>query len=189
MTRSLPGARDRTIVLVGLMGAGKSAIGRRLAQRLGLSFVDADAEVEAAAGCTISEIFDRHGETAFRDGEQRVIARLLDNPRHVLATGGGAFIDPPTRAMIREKAISIWLRASLDLLLARVKRRDHRPLLRAGKPRQILGRLMRERYPIYAEADITVESVDGPHEDVVGAILAALPHACVPLRKAGGDSR
>jgi shikimate kinase len=172
-TAALP-APPRTIVLVGLMGVGKSNIGRRLAARLGLPFVDADAEIEAAAGETIEEIFRRRGEAAFRDGERRVIARLLDGPIHVLAAGGGAFMDPQTRARIRERGISVWLRADIDVLLARVARRDNRPLLKAGDPRTILTELMEKRYPIYAEADITVDSVEGPPESTLGRVIAAL---------------
>ncbi len=172
-TAALP-APPRTIVLVGLMGVGKSNIGRRLAARLGLPFVDADAEIEAAAGETIEEIFRRRGEAAFRDGERRVIARLLDGPIHVLAAGGGAFMDPQTRARIRESGISVWLRADIDVLLARVARRDNRPLLKAGDPRTILTELMEKRYPIYAEADITVDSVEGPPESTLGRVIAAL---------------
>ena len=164
----------RSIVLVGLMGAGKSAIGRRLATRLGMPFVDADAEIERAAGCSIEDIFEIHGEEAFRDGERRVIARLLARPPHVLATGGGAFMDPETRAAVRARSISIWLRADLDLLAARVSRRGNRPLLAGGEPRPILQRLIGERYPIYAEADIVVDSVDGPHEQTLQAVLNAL---------------
>lgn len=164
----------RSIVLVGLMGAGKSAIGRRLATRLGMPFVDADTEIELAAGCSIEDIFEMHGEQAFRDGERRVIARLLARPPHVLATGGGAFMDPDTRAVIRARCISIWLRADLDLLVARVSRRGNRPLLADGEPRTILQRLINERYPIYAEADIVVDSVDGPHEQTLQAVLGAL---------------
>ena len=150
-----------SIVLVGLMGAGKSCIGRRLATRLGLTFTDADTEIEAAAGCSIEEIFERHGEAAFRDGERRVIARLLNGPGRVLATGGGAYMDPRTRAQVREHAISVWLRADLDLLHRRTSRRDTRPLLKRGNPLEILNRLMTERYPVYAEADVTVVSDDG----------------------------
>ena len=164
----------RSIVLVGLMGAGKSAIGRRLATRLGMPFVDADTEIERAAGCSIEDIFEIHGEEAFRDGERRVIARLLARPPHVLATGGGAFMDPETRAAVRARSISIWLRADLDLLTARVSRRGNRPLLADGEPRPILQRLIGERYPIYAEADIVVDSVDGPHEQTLQAVLNAL---------------
>ena len=146
------------------MGAGKTCIGRRLAAALGLEFIDADAEIEAAAGCSIEDIFERHGEAAFRDGERRVIARLLDQPAHVLATGGGSFMDPDTRALIKRRGISLWLRADLPLLVKRTARRNNRPLLKRGDPREILDRLMKERYPIYAEADITVDSQDGPPE-------------------------
>jgi shikimate kinase len=164
----------RSIVLVGPMGAGKSNIGRRLATRLRLPFVDADTEIEAAAGETIEEIFQNHGESYFRDGERRVIQRLLDGPIHVLATGGGAFMDPQTRARIRERAVSIWLRADLELLLARVGRRDNRPLLKDGDRRAILGALIEQRYPIYAEADITVDSLEGPPELTLTQVVAAL---------------
>jgi shikimate kinase len=164
----------KTIVLVGLMGAGKSSIGRRLAQALALPFTDADAEIEAAAGLTVEEIFTREGEAGFRTGERRVIARLLDNPIQVLATGGGAFMDAATRALMRERAITVWLRADVDLLLARVSRRNNRPLLKTGDPRAVLERLIAERYPIYAEADITVDSLDGPPEATLEQILAAL---------------
>jgi shikimate kinase len=167
-------APPRTLVLVGLMGAGKTNIGRRLAARLRLDFVDADAEIEAAAGESIEEIFRRHGEPSFRDGERRVIARLLDGPVRVLATGGGAFMDPQTRARIRERGISIWLRADLDLLLARVARRDNRPLLKADAPRAVLAALIEKRHPIYAEADIVVDSVDGPPELTLTCVLDAL---------------
>ncbi|MBM3557017.1 MAG: shikimate kinase [Alphaproteobacteria bacterium] len=168
---------QRPIVLVGLMGAGKSSIGRRLAQRLGVAFVDADEEIEKAAGMTISEIFDHDGEAVFRDGERRVIARLLTGPVGVLATGGGAFMDPNTRTLIRDKAISIWLKAELEVLLKRVLRRSNRPLLRNGDPRDILRKLMNQRYPVYAEADITVETGEGPHEAVIDTIVAALERA------------
>ena len=164
----------RTVALVGLMGAGKTSIGKRLAQRLGLPFVDADAEIEAAAGCTIEEIFERHGESGFRDGERRVIARLLSEPPHVLATGGGAFMDPATRALLRERAVTVWLRADLELMLARVARRNNRPLLKAGEPRAVLERLIAARYPVYAEADITVDSDDSPPEAMVERVMAAL---------------
>ncbi len=167
-------AVPRTIVLVGLMGAGKSAIGRRLAQRLGLPFVDADAEIERAAGQTIEEIFAAHGEAAFRDGERRVIARLLADPVHVLSTGGGAFMDPQTRALIAERGISIWLKAELDVLLRRTARRTNRPLLNQGDPAQVLAALMAKRYPVYATADITVESTDGPPETTVQRVIDAL---------------
>jgi len=164
----------KSIVLVGLMGAGKSSIGKRLAQALALPFADADAEIEAAAGATIEEIFAREGEASFRNGERRVIARLLDNPIQVLAAGGGAFMDPTTRALIRARAISIWLRADLELLLARVSRRNNRPLLHTGDRRSVLARLMAERYPIYAEADLVVDTIDGPPEVTLGHVLDAL---------------
>lgn len=177
----------RTIVLIGLMGAGKSCIGRRLAALLGLNFVDADTEIERAAGCTIDEIFERHGEAAFRDGERRVIQRLLGQAVQVLATGGGSFMDPDTRAAIQEQAVSVWLRADLDLLLKRTGRRNNRPLLKRGDPRTILEQLMAERYPIYAEADIVVDSADGPPEVTVERMRAAVesyltgsPGAAVP---------
>jgi shikimate kinase len=169
-----PPLPERSLVLVGLMGAGKSAIGKRLAARLGIPFVDADTEIEAAAGRTIEEIFAEHGEAHFRDGERRVIARLLEGPVHVLATGGGAFMDPETRARIRAHGLSIWLRADLDVLVRRVRKRSNRPLLKQGDPREILARLMAVRYPVYAEADITVDSADVAHEVVVEAILKAL---------------
>jgi shikimate kinase len=164
----------RTIVLVGLMGAGKSCIGRRLAQQLDLPFLDADREIEAAAGCTVAEIFEAHGERAFRDGERRVILRLLDGPPHVLATGGGAFMDPETRAAIRAKAISIWLRADLDLMVKRVSRRNDRPLLKGVDAREKLASLIEQRYPTYAEADLVVDSIDAPPEETVAAVRRAL---------------
>ena len=164
----------KTIVLIGLMGAGKSCIGRRLAAVLGTEFIDADAEIEAAAGCTIEQIFESHGEAAFRDGERRVIARLLGQAPHVLASGGGAFADPETRAAIRSGGISIWLRADLDILLRRTGRRHNRPLLKRGDPREILQTLMAQRYPAYAEADITVDSADGPPEVTLNRVLDAL---------------
>ena len=174
MTIVHPPPIDRTIVLVGLMGAGKSTVGRRLAAKLGLTFVDADEEIEKAAGCSIEDIFDIHGETAFRAGERRVIVRLLENPVHVLATGGGTFMDPDTRAHIRENAISVWLRVDLDLLVKRTSRRGNRPLLKQGDPREVLARLIAERYPVYEEAEIIVDSGDGPHETVVQKILERL---------------
>jgi shikimate kinase len=167
-------AVDRPLVLVGLMGAGKSCIGRRLAQRLRLPFIDADREIEQAAGCSIPEIFARHGEQAFRDGERRVILRLLESPPFVLATGGGAFMDPRTRAVIREKAISVWLRADLDLLVRRTGRRGDRPLLQVDDPRAKLAELITTRHPIYAEADLTVDSQDGPPDATLERVLAAL---------------
>jgi len=165
---------DRPIVMVGMMGAGKSAIGRRLAQRLGLPFVDADAEIERAAGATIEEIFEKHGEAVFRDGERRVIARLLDGPVGVLATGGGAFMDPETRKRIRSRAVTVWLKADIETILERVARRGHRPLLKNGDPREILTRLMAQRNPIYAEADITVETGNTPTAATVERVIEAL---------------
>lgn len=161
-------------MLVGLMGAGKSSIGRRLATRLGMPFKDADAEVEAAAGCSIEEIFERFGEAAFRDGERRVIRRLLSEPPHVLATGGGAFMDPETRSLIRAEAISVWLRADLELLVARTSRRSHRPLLKQADPREVLSRLIEERYPVYGEADIVVDTDESPQDVMVDRVMAGL---------------
>ncbi len=174
MTAAPPFRVAKTVALVGLMGAGKSSIGRRLAQRLGLPFIDADSEIEAAADATIEEIFQRHGEAAFRDGERRVIARILDGPVHVLATGGGAFMDASTRAVIGARAISVWLRADIELMLARVGRRNNRPLLKGGDPRAVLEQLIAQRYPIYAQADITIDSVDGPPEATLERVMAAL---------------
>jgi shikimate kinase len=165
---------ERSIVLVGLMGAGKSTVGRRLASVLRLPFHDADQEIETAAGCSISDFFERYGEPAFRDGERKVIARLLAGPRHVLATGGGAFMDPTTRALIKAEGLSVWLRANIDLLMERVTKRPTRPLLKNDDPRGTMERLMAERYPVYAEADITVDSNGGPHDTVVQNILSQL---------------
>jgi shikimate kinase len=165
---------ERSLVLVGLMGAGKSTVGRRLGNALRLPFHDADQEIEAAAGCSISDFFERYGETAFRDGERKVIARLLTGPRHVLATGGGAFMDPATRALIKQLGFSIWLRADITLLMERVTKRPTRPLLKNGDPRATMERLMAERYPVYAEADLTVDSNGGPHDTVVQQILSHL---------------
>jgi shikimate kinase len=164
----------RSIVLVGMMGAGKSSIGRRLAARLGLPFIDADNEIEERAGMTIPDLFEMHGEAYFRAGEARVLARLLDGGPQVLATGGGAFMNEQTRALIREKGISVWLRAEFDLLLRRIKRRSDRPLLKADDPAARLQALIEERYPIYAEADLTVHSREVPHETIVEEIIAAL---------------
>ena len=165
---------NKTVALVGMMGAGKSSIGRRLAARLSTPFRDADSEIETAAGCSVSEIFERYGEAAFRDGERRVIARLLGEPPHVLATGGGAFMDPETRARLKEKAVSVWIKAPVALLLQRVQRRDTRPLLRNGDPKETLMRLLAQREPVYAEADITFESEDAPHHVAVDRIILAL---------------
>jgi shikimate kinase len=169
-----PALNRRTIVLVGLMGSGKSSIGRRLAAALGMPFRDADAEVEAAAGQTIPEIFASLGEPAFREGERRVISRLLDEPPHVLATGGGAFMNDETRALIQQKAISVWLKAEIEVLARRVARKDNRPLLAGRDPVQVLSDLAAVRYPIYAQADITVETGDTPHKASVDAVIAAL---------------
>ncbi len=173
-SQSIRAHLDRTLVMVGLMGAGKSAIGKRLAQSLSLPFVDADKEIEEAAGCTIPEIFARFGESAFRDGERRVITRLLDGPPCVLATGGGAFMDETTRAKIKRSGLSIWLRAELDTLVRRTARRNNRPLLNAGDPREILAKLMAVRYPVYAEADLTVDSADAPPEITTQRVIEAL---------------
>ncbi|MEE9140581.1 MAG: shikimate kinase [Alphaproteobacteria bacterium] len=174
MTASPPPRIPKTIVLIGMMGAGKTCIGRRLAARLGLSFVDADSKIAEAAGCSITDIFAVHGEAAFRDGERRVIARLLEEPVHVLATGGGVFMDERIREKIRERGISVWLRVDIDLLLRRVSRRNTRPLLEKGDRRRILEKLMAERYPKYAEADIIVDSVEAPPEATVDRVLQAL---------------
>jgi shikimate kinase len=164
----------RSIVLIGMMGAGKSSVGRRLGARLGLPFVDADTEIETAAGMTISEIFARHGEPAFRSGEARVIERLLDSGPQVLATGGGAYMNGNTRAVIRDKAVSLWLKAEHDVLMRRIKRRGDRPMLKTADPAETLQLLMTERSPFYAEADLTVESRDVPHMTVVEEIVAQL---------------
>jgi shikimate kinase len=164
----------RSIVLVGMMGAGKSSIGRRLAARLELAFVDADSEIEQAAGMSISEIFDSKGEPYFRAGEARVIARLLESGPQVLATGGGAFMNADTRALIRERGVSVWLKAEPDLLMRRIKRRNDRPLLQTDDPAARLQQLIEERYPVYAEADLTVLSRDVAHELIVEEIVSAL---------------
>jgi len=164
----------RSIVLVGMMGAGKSSVGRRLGARLGIPFQDADIEIEKAAGMTIPEIFATRGEPYFRAGEARVIARLLESGPQVLATGGGAFMNPGTRAAIRQKGISVWLKAEFDVLMRRVKRRADRPLLQSPDPGETLRILMAERSPTYAEADIVVESRDVAHEAVVDEVLGAV---------------
>ena len=164
----------RSIVLVGMMGAGKTSVGRRLAHRLAVPFVDADIEIEAAAGMTIPEIFATYGEPYFRSGEVRVIARLLDGGPQVLATGGGAYMNADTRANIRSKGVSIWLKAELDVLLKRVKRRTDRPLLKTADPAATLAKLIEQRYPVYAEADITVQSFEVPHDSMVDTIIGVL---------------
>ncbi|HEX8655794.1 MAG TPA: shikimate kinase [Allosphingosinicella sp.] len=168
---------DRPIVLVGLMGAGKSTVGKRLARRLELPFVDADEEIERAADRSIAEIFDSFGEATFRDGERRVIARLIESGPKVLATGGGAFLNEETRALILERCIAIWLDAGIETLAERVGRRDHRPLLRGKEPRVALGALAAQRNPVYAEAHLRVSTEPVPHEEVVERIVAALASA------------
>jgi shikimate kinase len=166
---------DRSIVLIGMMGVGKSSIGRRLGARLGIPFVDADAEIERAAGMSIADIFARHGEAAFRSGEARVIARLLNSGPQVLATGGGAVMDPATRALIRERGVSVWLSAEFELLLRRIsKRKAERPMLQTADPAATLRELLATREPIYAQADLTVESREVPHDAVVAEILERL---------------
>ncbi len=164
----------RPVILVGLMGAGKSTVGRRLASTLGLPFIDSDNEIVEAAGCSIADIFETYGEAIFRDLEQRVLIRLVNSEPCVIATGGGAFISPIIRQAIKEKGISIWLKASLDVLLDRVSRRDTRPLLKTGDKGIILSKLMDERYPIYAQADIMIDSDLGLHDTIVESILTAL---------------
>ncbi|MGH6832678.1 MAG: shikimate kinase [Methyloceanibacter sp.] len=175
----------RSIVLIGLMGAGKTAVGRRLANRLDLPFIDADTEIEMAAGASVSEIFAEHGESYFRQGERKVIARLLEGGPQVLATGGGAYMNPETRANIKARGLSVWLKADLKVLLKRVGRRDSRPLLTAGEPEKVMKKLMEERYPVYESADVTVESRDVPHEVIVGAVIDALAVKLGCAAKAG----
>lgn len=177
-SKDIEAARDfvagRPIVLVGLMGAGKTSIGRRLAEKLGLEFVDADHEIEAAAGQSIPEIFEQHGEAYFREGERRVIARLMDGGPQVLATGGGAFMNEETRARIKAQALSVWLKADLTLLMKRVSKRNDRPLLKADDPEAVMRALMDARYPVYAEADVTVESRDVQHQQMVNEVVRTL---------------
>ena len=165
---------QRSIVLVGMMGAGKSTIGRRLSARLGLPFLDADAEIELAHRLSIPDIFEKYGEPYFRDGEVRVIARLLESGPAVIATGGGAVMRQETRDRIREKAISIWLKASSDVIMRRVKRRSDRPLLQTADPEATVERLIREREPVYGQADVTIWSRDVPHEKIVDECMEAL---------------
>jgi len=164
----------RSLVLVGLMGCGKSSVGRRLAARLDVPFLDADDEIERAAHKSIPEIFADHGEASFRDGERRVIRRILQNGPQVLATGGGAYMNAETRAAIRAGGIAIWLRAELPVLMRRVLKRDNRPLLKVTDPEAVMRQLMEVRYPIYAEADMVIESRDVPHEVIVDEIVAML---------------
>ena len=170
----IPDWRRRPIVLVGLMGVGKTTVGRRLARLLDRSFVDADDEIERAAGLSIAEIFDRFGEEYFRDGERRVIARLMTGSRGVIATGGGAFMNAETRASILKNALAVWLDADIDTLVERVMRRDTRPLLRNGDPEEILRDLARTRNPVYAAAHVHVTGNDSPHDETVRAILTAI---------------
>ena len=165
---------DRPIVLVGLMGAGKSTVGRRLAKRLGLPFVDSDAAIEDAAGYSAAEIFERFGEADFRDGERRLVARLIDGDVRVIATGGGAYVDPRTRELLNQRAITVWLDAPVEVLAERTGRRDTRPLLRNGDPKDTLQRLAEERGSAYAEAHIRIRSGNGAHRDVVESIIQAL---------------
>jgi shikimate kinase len=174
----------RSIVLVGMMGAGKSTIGRRLSARLRLPFVDADAEIEAAAGMSIADIFETHGEPHFRDGEARVIARLLDSGPAVVATGGGAFMREETRSRIRDRAVSIWLKADADIIMRRVRRRADRPLLQTADPATTVDRLIEQREPVYQRADLTIWSRDVPHDKIVDECLEAL-HA----RLCGGGAK
>jgi shikimate kinase len=186
----MPRLGDRSIVLVGMMGVGKSSVGRRLAARLAIPFVDADAETEKAAGMSIADIFARHGEAYFRGGEARVIARLLESGPQVLATGGGAFMNADTRALIERKGVSIWLHAEVDVLLRRTgKRRNERPLLQTADPAETLRELLAEREPTYALADLTVQSREVAHDAIVSDILTALDtflkDAALPQAKAG----
>jgi shikimate kinase len=164
----------RPIVLVGMMGAGKTTVGRRLATRLGRHFVDSDEEIEKAAGMTIEDIFAAHGEADFRAGEVRVIARLLKDRDLVLGTGGGAFMNAETRALVKSSAVSVWIKAEFELLFQRVQRRSNRPLLKTANPRQTLRELIDRRYPVYAEADVTVVSEDVPQDQVASAVIDAL---------------
>ena len=167
-------ALRKTVALVGMMGAGKTSLGRRLAARLEVPFHDADHEIETAAGLTVSEIFAKFGEPYFRDGERRVIARLLAEAPHILASGGGAFMDPATRAAMKENALTVWLKAPAGVLLSRVKKRDTRPLLQSGDPRETIEKLLAIREPVYAQADITLECADESHHSAVDRIVAAL---------------
>lgn len=180
----------RSIVLIGMMGVGKSSVGRRLSARLAIPFVDADAEIEKAAGMSIADIFSHHGEEYFRSGETRVIARLLEGGPQVLATGGGAFMNPKTRDAIRAKGVSVWLKAELDVLMRRInKRRNDRPLLQTADPGETLRALLLEREPVYAQADLTVQSREVAHEAIVADIMTALAsrlrEAAPPDREAG----
>jgi shikimate kinase len=165
---------DRPVVLVGLMGVGKSTIGRRLAKRLGLDFVDSDEAIEDAAGAPAGEVFERYGEASFRDGERRLVARLVEGAVRIIATGGGAFVDPATRRLLNERAITVWLNAPVEVLAERTARRDTRPLLKGPDAAAVLARLAAERSPAYAEAHIHVTSSNGAHGDVVETIVEKL---------------
>jgi len=180
-------APDRTVVLVGLMGAGKSCVGRRLAARLGRLFLDADDEIVKAAGQSIPDIFANYGEAAFRDCERKVMARLLEGPPCVLAAGGGAFMDADTRALIGDQAVSVWLRASLDVLVSRTAGRTHRPLLNTGDPRETLRQLMEQRYPVYALADLTVDTGPDSADATAADVLAALAEQAAPVPDPASD--
>ena len=170
----VPAYESRTIALVGLMGAGKSTVGRRLAEKLGRQFFDSDHEIEKAAGLSVADIFTLHGEADFRRGEQKVLERLLGEAPHVLATGGGAYMNEETRALLREKAVTIWLNADLETLWRRVQKKNTRPLLKRPDAKAVLQNLFIEREPIYAQADLVVHSKEGPHGSTVNAILKAL---------------
>ena len=167
-------ATDKFIVLVGLMGAGKSNVGKRIASSMGLQFVDTDAEIESAADCTVEEIFEQFGEQYFRKGERRVIRRLFREEQAILATGGGAFMDPQTRKLVRTHGISVWLRADLDLLVKRTARRSNRPLLKRGNRREILRKLIEERHPVYSKADITVDVGEEPAATTAKRVIKAI---------------
>lgn len=179
---------QRSLVMVGLMGCGKSSIGRRLAARLELPFVDADDAIEAAAGKTIPEIFADHGEAPFRDGERKVIRRLLEDGPQVLATGGGAYMNEETRRNVAAAGLAIWLKAELPVLMRRVLRRDNRPLLKSPDPEGVMRRLMAERYPVYAEADLVIESREVPHDLIVDEIMAALTRRLLPAASVADPS-
>ncbi|EJW13454.1 Shikimate kinase I [Rhodovulum sp. PH10] len=180
------GLGDRSLVLIGMMGAGKSSVGRRLAARLGLPFVDADTEIETAAGMSIPDIFATHGEAYFRAGEARVITRLLADGPRVLATGGGAFMNDGTRALIAARGVSVWLEAELDVLMRRIRRRSDRPLLKTPDPEATLSKLIAERYPVYAAADLTVQSREVPHEVIVEEVIAAVAGHVAPGSSSAG---
>ena len=173
---------DRPVVLVGLMGVGKSTVGRRLARRLGVPFVDSDSEIEDASGFSAAEVYERFGERDFRDGERRLVARLVDGEIRVIATGGGAYVDPRTRKLLNERSITVWLDAPVDILTERTGRRDTRPLLRNGDPKGTLKKLSEQRRPAYEEAHIHIKSGAGAHRDVVDAIVQALDQHLTPSR-------